>query len=505
MHKSEITAVFLAAILLAGAINVASPTFIINDAIAASDEKEKKYNYNMHEKNANNEYDLYDESYENYKQNYKNGDSEISSNNEVSKNGHVSNKVQIEENQYNIDSYSNNRDSEDKEKSYTEEKEYKDDYKKDDMREYDKYKEKLSKNYPNLYDRNANYEKVYNEFSTNIGEIKLDKSTNEQDDTVTSETEFSQKQKQNDYVSQDIPLKTDDRKVQKENLRSNIASNIDSNNNEKIRTNSADEDPVKLCDDCYLFYMDFLTRDEITITYTELINTLNEKGANLDQLNTQNEIPLFDSANLWEICEAIAGLLSSDDKSSALSGLLISWANNIEENIANYEGTPRNVNGENIGLVILAIINCIAEQNNVVLQVDANGLEQAPSKNSLQKQEQPVKQEQQQQKLQQQQEQQKDTRLLNSDNTIMQQKQEQPVKQQQLQQLQQQQQKLQQQQEQQKDTRLLNSDNTIMQQKQEQNQLNVANIDTQSAKKDSGSLDVVSITPSLPNLITTFK
>ena len=66
MHKSEITAVFLAAILLAGAINVASPTFIINDAIAASDEKEKKYNYNMHEKNANNEYDLYDESYENY-------------------------------------------------------------------------------------------------------------------------------------------------------------------------------------------------------------------------------------------------------------------------------------------------------------------------------------------------------------------------------------------------------------------------------------------------------
>jgi len=96
----------------------------------------------------------------------------------------------------------------------------------------------------------------------------------------------------------------------------------------------------------------------------------------------------------------------------------------------------------------------------------------------------------------------------------MQQKQEQPVKQQQLQQklqqqkLQQQklqQQKLQQQQEQQKDTRLLNSDNTIMQQKQEQNQLNVANIDTQSAKKDSGSLDVVSITPSLPNLIPTFK
>ncbi|MGE5705256.1 MAG: hypothetical protein ACM3XP_00885, partial [Nitrososphaerales archaeon] len=448
MHKSEITAVFVAAILLAGAKNVASPTFIINDAIDASDEKEKKYNYNMHEKNANNEYDLYDESYENYKQNYKDGDSEISSNNEVKKNGHVSNKVQNEENQYNIDSYSNNRDSEDKEKSYTEEKEYKDDYKKDDMREYDKYKEKeykddykkeykkeykddykkddmreydkykekLSNNYPNLYDRNDNYEKVYNEFSTNIDEIKLDKSTNKQDDTVTSETEFSQKQKQNDYVSQDIPLKTDDRKVQKENLRSNIASNIDSNNNEKIRTNSADEDPVKLCDDCYLFYMDFLTRDEITITYTELINTLNEKGANLDQLNTQNEIPLFDSANLWEICEAIAGLLSSDDKSSALSGLLISWANNIEENIANYEGTPRNVNGENIGLVILAIINCIAEQNNVVLQVDANGLEQAPSKNSLQKQEQPLKlqqqQKQKQQKLQQHQDQQKDTSLL---------------------------------------------------------------------------------------------
>jgi hypothetical protein len=111
--------------------------------------------------------------------------------------------------------------------------------------------------------------------------------------------------------------------------------------------------------------MDFLTRDEITITYSELINTLNEKGANLDQLNTQNEIPLLDSANLWEICEALAKLLSSDDKSTALSGLLISWANNIEENIANYEGTPRNVNGDNIGLVILAIINCIAEQNNV--------------------------------------------------------------------------------------------------------------------------------------------
>jgi hypothetical protein len=70
----------------------------------------------------------------------------------------------------------------------------------------------------------------------------------------------------------------------------------------------------------------------------------------------------------------------------------------------------------------------------------------------------------------------------------MQQKQEQPVKQ-----LQEklQQQKLQQQQ--------------VMQQKQEQNQLNVAGIDTQNAKKDSNSLDIFSITPSLPNLIPTFK
>ncbi|HJS65489.1 MAG TPA: hypothetical protein VJ767_11620 [Nitrososphaeraceae archaeon] len=491
MHKSKTTAVFLAAILLAGVINVASPMFIINDAIAGSDEKEKKYNYNMHEKNANNEYDLYDDGYDNYKQNYKDGDSGINSDNEDLKNGHVTNKFQIEEDPYNIDSYSNNRDSEDKDKSYEDEKEYKDDYKKDDMREYDKYKEKeykkeykddykkddmreydkykekeykddykkddmreydkykekLSKNGPNLYDPNQekydNYEKVYNEFSTNIDEIKLDKSTNEQDDAVTTETGFSQKQKQNDFVSEDIHLKTDDKKIQKENLlRSNIASNIDSNNNQKIRTNLADEDPIKLCDDCYLFYMDFLTRDEITIAYTELINTLNEKGANLDQLNTQNEIPLLDSANLWEMCEALAKLLSSDDKSSALSGLLISWANNIEENIANYEGTPRNVYGENIGLVILAIINCIADQNNIVLQVEANGLEQAPPENSLQKQEQPVKQ--LQEKLQQ-------------------------------------------------------------QQKQEQNQLNVAGIDTQNAKKDSNSLDILSITPSLPNLIPTFK
>ena len=44
-----------------------------------------------------------------------------------------------------------------------------------------------------------------------------------------------------------------------------------------------------------------------------------------------------------------------------------------------------------------------------------------------------------------------------------------------------------------------------MQQKQGQNQLNDAGIDTQNAKKDSGSLDIMSITPSMPNLIPTFK
>ena len=50
---------------------------------------------------------------------------------------------------------------------------------------------------------------------------------------------------------------------------------------------------------------------------------------------------------------------------------------------------------------------------------------------------------------------------------------------------------------------MLNSGNAVMQ--QQQNQLNGAGTEIQNAKKESSSLDIMSITPSMPNLIPTFK
>ncbi|MDR4511051.1 MAG: hypothetical protein MRJ93_05025 [Nitrososphaeraceae archaeon] len=136
-----------------------------------------------------------------------------------------------------------------------------------------------------------------------------------------------------------------------------------------------DKDPIDSCETCYLFYMDFLTRDELAVAYLELINTLNQNGASLDQITNENDIPLFDSANIWEICEAMSSLLSSgQDKSRILAGLLLDWADNIQQNIVSNQGIVRDVNGDNIGLVILAIIDCIAEQNHVKLQIQPSDI-----------------------------------------------------------------------------------------------------------------------------------
>ncbi|MFB5600365.1 MAG: hypothetical protein ACE5SW_09085 [Nitrososphaeraceae archaeon] len=303
MRKSNITAVFLAAILLAGTFTIASPSFILNDAIAAKDKKNNEYKneFNQLKKekeyddNVSNDYIDYENlDYENYYTNY--------------------------------DSYL--------EKKYTE-----------NIKTEDKQKEG---DLPFLQDHSLD-EYIDTEFGA----------SEEREDDKSKDKEKDSKKE-----SKDDKEKKDELKQAEEGSVEFIA---------KYNSIRGDKDPIDSCETCYLFYMDFLTRDELTVTYMELINTLNQNGANLDQIVDENDIPLFNSANIWEICEAISTLLSSEnEKFSVLSGLLLDWANNVQLNLENNQQVKRDINGDNIGLVILAIVDCIAEQNNIVLKIQSS-------------------------------------------------------------------------------------------------------------------------------------
>ena len=63
MHKSEITVVFLAAILFTGAFTVSLPSFIIGDAEAAATEKRDIQDRDKH-KSYDRYYEEYDDSYD---------------------------------------------------------------------------------------------------------------------------------------------------------------------------------------------------------------------------------------------------------------------------------------------------------------------------------------------------------------------------------------------------------------------------------------------------------
>jgi len=391
MHKSAIAAMFLAVILITGTFTILSPSFILIDTEAAKDKTDKKYEENNYEQSKYREYDEYDSDDYQYYENFNNenyyNNYDLNDNN-IYETDNFNSKVPYKD-PYSKDINDNKKTYsgymfDGKKKSKSSDNDYDEDYfpsidekyvkdkksqknqKKDDKRYIEKkykgdsFEFEVSDGYPDYKGKYQEDEKKskYNKGNEYINDEKKSK-YNKGNEYINDEKK-SKYNKGNEYINDE---------------RDSYVQFGTKHNFGKDNLGLKDKDPIDSCETCYLFYMDFLTRDELAVAYMELLNTLNQNGASLDQITNENDIPLFNSANIWEICEAISSLLSSgQDKSRILAGLLLDWADNIQQNIVSNQGIVRDVNGDNIGLVILAIIDCIAEQNHVKLQIQPSDI-----------------------------------------------------------------------------------------------------------------------------------
>jgi len=490
MHKSAITAMFLAGILLAGTFTIVSP-FSLIDTEAVKDKEKKKYQENNYDQSIYKEYDqygsddyqyyedfVYDDYYNNYNPNIDNIYETDGFNTEGQYKDPYSKDIKDKKNIYSDDKFDS------KKKGKSSDNEYEKDYFSDMNKKFvnDKKSKENQKDYDKPY-----IEKKYKGDSFEFGAG---------DEYPDYQGKYQDYEKKSKYNKGNEYMKDDKGSYDKFGKKHNFG---------KHNLGLKDKDPINSCETCYLFYMDFLTRDELAVAYMELLNTLNQNGASLEQITNENDIPLFNSANIWEICEAISTLLSSgQDKSRILAGLLLEWANNIQLNIVSNEGIVRDVNGDNIGLVILAIIDCIAEQNHVKLEIQPSditahkqSIKSLQSNNTGKEQTSVNITETFEQNINQKQ---NEITTLSEDNkfqpqqgALMQNAQQQEVQNQQ-----------------QENTKLEQADNPIIpegQQKQTQGeqQQQVQNEQQGNTRMGLKSPDVSDITPSFPNIILTFN
>src|SRR5215211_1314632 len=328
MHKSEIMAVFLAAILFTGALTAAIPSFMV-DAEASNDNRYTNY------KDVDVDVDADDSEASSDKKDVDADDSEASSE-----------KKDVDADDSEASSDKKDVDTDDSEASSENGNIKNRDVDKNSSNNYNQDNEQISYQYQDKYPK----ENGYYDGSDSYGQVYTKPSYG---------SEYG-----NDYdkkiIKKIIVVCPNGVKVPVDRDNSVMTGSVHGGEENRFIDNIVESacPAIDSCEECFKWLLNFAdNRTESVAVVNTVINALNEQtpttASDLETIDVG--IDGYEGPNLWEICKFFNGLLENSTSRATQGQIILALINSIENAVKAGEETPI------VGSLAINIIECIDE------------------------------------------------------------------------------------------------------------------------------------------------